>query len=291
MYKTASEIADSVLVKLAVEEDEVEEFVGRHVAPVVGAGGGYYLGSTKGLGDIAGHAANRQADKLLSLSALGDTVDTADTWKKFEKLNPNFKGVEHLEVPFMGQSAYMPPSSDRVKNDVYGKMIQGGAPVEQAQRISKGHVLLSPNKTDPFILAHEGGHAMGGKFRRALMHNRELLARLSRYGGMGLLADAALRSNPEEGMTMTGYAAPAVAAASPIAQISEEMMANRGAKKLLKETGIPAELLGKKIRAQTLNTLFHRSIPALPVALGTGALAATLAANRWRGEQDEQDSE
>lgn len=149
----------------------------------------------------------------------------------------------------------------------------------------KPHVGL-PKRTDPFTVAHELGHATGGKLRQDLMHNKGLLKHVSQKGGWGLLAHAFLTSDAEEGMRASGYAAPAVASIAPLLDLGEEAAATYNAKKLLARKNMAVPHLKKMMALQQANYLLHHASRVAPVAIGAAALHHYLKRKKKQSRKD-----
>jgi len=179
---------------------------------------------------------------------------------------------------------------DKLKKDTKLQGLHGEVGRESAFYSPGGHGPQSkpwvglPTRTDPFTVAHELGHASGGRVRQALMRGRGLLDHASRYGGLGLLAHAILTQDADEGMSATGYAAPAVAALSPLATLGEETAATLKARKILQKQKVPVKHLNKMMALQQANYLLHGASRVAPVAAGAAALHYYL---KRKGKKDE----
>jgi len=255
MYKTAEQIAASVLSKIAKDAVKKEPFDPGTVA-VRGAG----LGSLAGLPFTLG-ANSVSRDFMGDIS--GGNHDAKDLMRKFKKFEPA-AGMHLNEIFNVAQSSYAP------KPTWYTKKILPLFPALEA--LANRQQINLTAKVDPFVAAHEVGHASGGKLRQALGRHRIPLTLASSLGGLGLLGHAAITGKEGEGMGATGYAAPVAAAVTPTLVQLEELAATLKAKKLMHQAKIPYKNLGKMMGKQQLGYLLRNLGAVTPVAGGALAL-------------------
>jgi len=110
----------------------------------------------------------------------------------------------------------------------------------------KPKYLVIPRKTTAYTVAHEVGHATGGKLRQGLMRGRR-------------------STNKGESMPWTGYAAPLVAAGAPALVQAEEALANRKAVDLLRKAKIKVPGLKRVLGYQTLNYAASHTAALFPI--------------------------
>lgn len=251
-----STITYRIMHKLAgSEQGKLRGDTGAVNVTSLGAVGGGLLS-----GGLMAGAKGVAEEKLLDQ---GKAVPTGGVLKKLRK----FEGAAKLpvtSVPFEGASAYVP------KQPGYAKKVVNTFNPTLGKLMEKEQLLL-PNRANPFITAHEVGHASGGRAAKALMKHRMPITALSSLGGLGLLGHAAYTAEKGEGMGATGYAAPAVAAVAPALVQGEELRATLKARKLLNKAKIKVPGLGKLMGAQQLNYLLGNLGKVAPV--GVGALA------------------
>ena len=126
-----------------------------------------------------------------------------------------------------------------------------------------------PSKVNPFVAAHEVGHATGSPIRKALqraMIGGRIVAPL---GGLGMLGHAALTADPGEDMAWTGYAAPALPAAQAVVQQAEELRASLRARKLLRRAGVKVPKMMSQILRQQVGYALPGLASIAPFALGS----------------------
>ncbi len=253
--KTFEQIADTVLTKLS--KDKSHDKLRR---------GGVATG-----GMLAGSAVQRLLDPAVDRTAIsmfdsmkGTEVDTKKLLKQFSQYEETAK-LPVNTVDNVLQSSYSPRPAGymtKLRELALGK----DNPIV---KMTDSRKLNLQDKVSPFIAAHEVGHASGGKFRQALIRHRLPIMLGSGFGGLGLLAHAAMTGEKGEGMGATGYAAPAVAAVSPVISQMEELAATLKAKKLLNKSGINVRGLGKIMGKQQLNYILSHAAGLAPIATGS----------------------
>ena len=254
-------IADRVLTKLAEKAEVQSEAVPkRHGNPKLMATGGLLGGSV--VGSLLSSGSKAVAEN--SLMGQGGERATDAVLKKLQKFEPA-AGLPRFSVPREELSSYA------TKPTGYMKQVHKLMP-EMVQEMVKKEQINLPDKVNPFIAAHEVGHASGGRVAKTLMRHRLPIMLGSGLGGLGLLAHAAATGERGEGMGATGYAAPAVAAAMPVLTQAEELRATLKAKKLLGKAKIKVPNLGRMMRGQQLNYLLGGLGAVAPVAGGALAL-------------------
>jgi len=253
MYKTASEIADSVLTKMAEGE---EESLGQNAAML-----GYAGGSVGGLGLMAG--GQDVGRSLLNQARQGEQLYSREMLNRMKPF-AEAAGMHLNTVPDAALSSYAP------KPTAISRALEEVQPV--VKYLANRQQINLAEKTNPFIAAHEVGHASGGKIRQALMRSKAPLMVGGALGSMGLLGHAALTGEKGEGMGATGYAAPAVAAVAPALNQAEELMATLKARKLLAQSGMKVKGLGKLMGKQQLGYLLGHLGAVAPAAGGALAL-------------------
>ncbi len=250
LEKTSEQIAQAVLIKCAAQSDN-------DMPPAAAAIRGGAAGIAAGF--PASVAASEVAKR--GLIGQGDERATPGLVKKLLKAEGSGKKLPIHTVPTEGQSAYVTaPGSIR-------KKLQKKMPPDIQKMLAREQLML-PTKVNPFIAAHEVGHATGGRLSKALMKYRPAIALGSRLGGLGLLGHAAITSEEGKDMPLTGYLAPAAAAIEPLAVQGEELRATLKARKLLNKAKIKMPNLGKMMRAQQLNYLLGNVKRVAPLGLG-----------------------
>lgn len=109
-----------------------------------------------------------------------------------------------------------------------------------------------PGEVNPFIAAHEVGHATGS---RKIIKALGPTSLVSGLGGVGLLAHAIATAEKGEELPTSAYLAPGVAAIGPATRQAEELRATLRGAKLLRKAGIPAKNLLRQGIGQQLGYL------------------------------------
>ncbi len=227
------------------------------------------------LGAGAGAAISRPlswaADDIASHGLIdqGNAQGAPGLVKKLLKAEGGGHQIPLTRVPTESSSAYV-----QAPGPIRKKLQKSLSPKLQAL-LSRESILL-PKKVNPFIAAHEVGHATGGRLAKFLMRNRGGIMAGSALGSVGLLGHAALTGKKGEGMGATGYAAPAVAAIAPLAIQGEELRATVKGKRLLDKAKIKVPRIGKMMRSQQLNYLLGNLGKVAPIGLGAFALHQAL---------------
>jgi hypothetical protein len=196
-----------------------------------------------------------------------------------EPLAEGVKKLMHTEVPTQLQSAYVPKITKLTKWKFRNKP-------EVLKVLSKPGLMLAA-KSNPFIVAHEVGHATGGRLAQKLMSNRALINFAGGLGGYGLLAHSALTSKPGEEMSATGYAAPIVGSIAPMLQQGEELRATLKARKLLQKAKIKLPGLRRMMAGQQLGYLGGALSKIAPIALGSYGLYRYLKSQKKKQPEDQ----
>lgn len=129
--------------------------------------------------------------------------------------------------------------------------------------------LALPTKVNPFVAAHEVGHATGSQ---RLLKASPAARLIGGLGGAGLLAHAIGTAEKGEDLPVSAYLAPAVASIGPATRQAEELRATLRGIKLLRRAGIPTKNLLRQAAGQQAGYLAAHLGKIAPFAAGAYAL-------------------
>jgi len=226
-----------------------------------------------------GATANVFADRVFA-DGRRDVVDTKNLLAKLKKITPK-AGIPVEVVDDVAKSMYAPKLPWHLRK--WWELKPQSALRDVVLEYSDKESLHLPKKANPFLIAHEVGHAATGRLGRAWTEVGIPVTHLSNYGSIALLGHAALTGKKGEGMAASGYVAPAVAAVAPIADQLEELGATLKARKFLTDPSMKSfrpKNLGKMMTNQQLNYLLGHATKVAPIGVGALALHHYLKAKK-----------